>query len=101
MKTNVFDQFVRRAVAVSRRGSFRVLGGATLASALAAPGPTGAAKAAKNAKQRCRRQEGACEAAVRTYCEGLQNCLDGFLPCCRFLATCQAGAYVECVFGPL
>ncbi len=92
------SQTANRPIDAVTRRSLRALGGAALLGALARPPMARAGKAGKKARARCRRQEGACEAEVRTHCGELQGCLEGFLPCCRFLATCQAGAYVRCTF---
>jgi hypothetical protein len=56
-----------------------------------------AGKAGKEAKKICKRQRGPCEAGVRAFCGELSPCLEGILPCCQVLATCQTTAAVECL----
>jgi hypothetical protein len=88
---------LRHELTASRRSLFGgALGAAAFAGVLAAPDTTRAAKAGKQAKKRCKRQQGACADAVRAFCLDDETCLTALLPCCALLARCNAGAATEC-----
>jgi hypothetical protein len=104
-----FDTFSRRAAGISRRGSLMTLGGAGLA-AMAGPASAEAGKSDKKAnrkarkkgKKKCKKQDGQCIGVWEGLCAAEADpelCQDTFLPCCAFLASCQATAYFACVFA--
>ena len=106
MKTSAFDTFARHAASVvSRRGSLRLLGGAALAGALAAPELAGAGKGkSKKSPKQCKRQGGQCRAYVAETCAQLedpQECLEVYTPCCEHFERCNAGAGLRCFSGPV
>lgn len=108
MTEQAFDTFSRRAAGISRRGSLMTLSGAGLA---ALAGPAMAAgksdkkanrKARKKGEKKCKKQDGQCTAVWEGLCaedEDPDRCQNTFLPCCAFLAQCQATAYFACVFA--
>jgi hypothetical protein len=96
---NAFDAVTRRAAAVSRRRSLRLLGGAGLVSALAAPAAASAAKARKKARNICQKQRKQCRAGFERHCEGLPSCLERSLPCCEHFAQCRVEAGVLCLMN--
>jgi hypothetical protein len=103
MDGNTFDHLARHAAgAVSRRGSLRLLGGAGLAGAFAAPEIANAGKSRKKARKQCKQQKAQCLAAFREFCEPKaepQSCEEGFFPCCEHFARCNAGAGIECIIA--
>lgn len=104
MNTSRFDAWTRHADAVSRRGSFRVLGGAAVASALAAPTAANAGKGGEKARKRCQKQRGQCLAFVTEACKSetdSQACEALYIPCCGRFAQCDAGKGLECFFRPI
>jgi hypothetical protein len=102
MNGNAFDAFTRQAAdAISRRTSLLAIGGATL-TAVAAP----SIARAKKKKNKCRKQKGKCEEAVRELCENQncqkteEQCLSILLPCCEFFSNCNAKQGVTCLVDP-
>ncbi|MGH2617502.1 MAG: hypothetical protein ACRDJC_19885 [Thermomicrobiales bacterium] len=105
MREHVFDEVARgTADALTRRRSLMTLGGAVLATAMAAPRPVQAGKNSKKAKKKCKRQEGQCVAFFENLCEQ-DECspeeLEAALACCSLLRTCKAGEYLECLFDAI
>lgn len=101
MMTRFADALQRPAAAVSRRGSLRVLGGAALTSAFAAPTVAVAGKAGKKARKRCKRQRGQCLASIEKFCQPKADpnaCESLFTPCCEHFAACSAAKGIECLF---
>jgi hypothetical protein len=97
MNDNIFDNFSRHAAAaVSRRRSLRLLGGAGLASAFAAPAVARTGKAGKKRKYRCKQLGERCRSAVAEGCNS-QGCLDAVLPCCEHFARCRVSAGAVCI----
>jgi hypothetical protein len=96
-----FDAWTRIA---SRRGSLLALGGVGLASALSGPfgavaKPKAGKLARKKVKAKCKAQVGQCETVLNIACADdidPDAYREAFLPCCDFLATCNAGAMLEC-----
>src|SRR5688500_12114992 len=86
----------RAAAAVTRRLTFLTLGGAALTAAVAAPATAEAGKAARKARKRCKRQKGQCRTSVEEFCGTNATCLANLLTCCEPLATCNAGASIDC-----
>jgi hypothetical protein len=104
VNTKAFDILTRRAGAVSRRGSLRLLGGAALAGVLAAPAAVSARKGGKNGQKRCKRQRGQCLAFVDEFCQPKADpsaCKAQFSPCCEPFARCKAGQGIECLVEKL
>ncbi len=104
MNIKTFDAKVRQAGALSRRGSFRAVGGAALIAGLAAPATTRADKTSKNGRKRCQRQRGQCRAVLETFCEPKadpETCAEGVFPCCEHFARCDAGAGIACLFDAI
>jgi hypothetical protein len=109
VKNSALDTITRHAAGVvSRRGSVRLLSGAALAGALAAPELAGAGKAGKKAKKqaakRCKQQGGPCRAFIAEGCaltEDPRACEEAFFPCCAHLERCDAGAGLTCIAGPV
>jgi hypothetical protein len=103
MSTRAFEAFTRHAAAaVSRRTSLTALGATAVVAALAAPRSAPAkAKAGKKAKKRCQKQVGACRAALVDVCDGSAYCEEVLLPCCPKLKTCNAPAFIDCVWTAL
>lgn len=59
-------------------------------------------RAKKKGKKKCRKQDAQCEAVFRELCapeEDPASCENTFIPCCAFLGTCQATAFLECTFA--
>lgn len=101
------DVSTSAAAVLSRRGSLLTLGGAVLASAAAGTKPVRAGKVAKKARKRsskkCRRQIDQCRNVILDFCAGddaecEEDTLNDILACCSQLATCQAGAALDCFF---
>jgi hypothetical protein len=102
MNTTMFDTLARQTAAVSRRGSFRVLGGAALAAGLAGQEAARAGKAGKKARQRCKKQRGECLNTIKAFCALMaepSSCEAGFSSCCEHFARCKAGQGIECLFS--
>jgi hypothetical protein len=79
------------------------LGGLALA-AVTRPAPARAGNASRKVKKTCRRQIGACESAVQTFCDGptveedeREACLTLFPPCCALFDGCDAAAAYACL----
>jgi hypothetical protein len=53
----------------------------------------------KKARQKCRRQVASCEGFIRSQCDGDQTCIEGKVPCCALLNTCDFFAFSFCVSG--
>lgn len=104
---STFDTITRHAAGVvSRRGSLRLLGGAALAGALAAPELTsaGKGKVKKQANKQCKKQGGQCRAFVLETCaqvEDRQACEEAYAPCCKHFERCDAGAGLRCFSEPI
>jgi hypothetical protein len=108
MREHVFDEFTRGAAeSLTRRHSLVTLGGAVLATAIAAPRQAQAGKNGKKAKKRgkkkCKRQVEACRQVFIDFCEtNPDECEEGELeevfPCCALLKDCKAGESVGCFF---
>jgi hypothetical protein len=104
MLTNAFDRITRTA---SRRDSMLALGGAGLAATLsgafgatAKPKPGKLAK--KKVKAKCKSQVGQCTLTLNLVCNAGNDpevCKEAFLPCCDFLAACNAGEMLQCIFS--
>jgi hypothetical protein len=101
MNRTEFDAFTKTA---SRRGSLLALGGAGLAAladsfgASAKPKPGKLAR--KKVKEKCKAQVGQCGIFVALNCATNADpaaCKAGLLPCCDFLASCNAGRMFECL----
>jgi hypothetical protein len=105
MDVKTFDAALRRAGALSRRGSLRTLGGAALIAGLAAPAAARAGKPGKNGRKRCQRQRGQCLAWNTSFCEaipgGLEACIAALRPCCEPFARCNAGEGIACLVEKL
>jgi hypothetical protein len=100
VKDRNFDVLSRRAAeAVSRRGSFRVLGGAALASVLARPGGTRAGKATKKARKKCKQQKVGCEEYVVAAYSNCETCRNALFPCCALLGQCQGREATKCLLS--
>jgi hypothetical protein len=97
MHDRAFDTVTRRATTLSRRRWLRVLGGAGLASALAAPAATSARKVRKKVRNTCQQHAAQCRAGVEDSCTGNAACLEGHLPCCEHFAQCRADVGVVCL----
>jgi hypothetical protein len=102
MNNSTFSAVMRRAgCAVSRRGSFRLLGRAGLAGAVAAASHA-AGKAGKNRKKgatRCRQLGEQCRRGVVEICQGRLDpvaCQEFHAPCCEHFARCRVSAGVVC-----
>jgi hypothetical protein len=98
MDSKKVEAMARQVAVVTRRGTFRALGGAALTAGLAAPA---VARAGKNGQKRCRRQRGQCRAFVEEFCEPKGDpatCEEGGNPCCEHFARCNAGAGIACLF---
>jgi hypothetical protein len=93
-----FDAFTRHAAdAVSRRNSLLALGGMALAAGIAEPAI--AKKKSKNqAKKKCRRQVPRCKSYFAGFCLGDPDCEAELFPCCEFLAKCDPGSMLDCLF---
>jgi hypothetical protein len=108
MHKHVFDQFTRNATdALTRRRSLVTLGGAVLATSIAAPPRAHAGKnskkAKKQAKKKCKRQVEACRNVFIDACATNPDaCEEGDLeevfPYCELLKDCKAGESVACFF---
>ena len=99
-----FTATTRQVAAVSRRTSLRLLGGAALTGAVAAPATAIAKNAGTKTQQRCKRQRGQCLAFAAEFCQpkGDPNaCEAQFGPCCEPFARCNAGQGIECLFDAL
>jgi hypothetical protein len=104
VNTSRFDALTRHAAVVSRRGSFRVLGGAAVAGALAAPATVTAGKGGEKVRKRCQKQRGQCLSYVAEACNSETNsqaCEALYTPCCGHFAQCDAGKGLECFFRPI
>jgi hypothetical protein len=102
MNARTFEAMARHAASLSRRGSLRVLGGAALTGAIAAPTAAVAGKAGNKAQKRCKRQLGQCLASVEAFCEPQQlpAVCEAFLnPCCEHFSRCEAGQGIACLFA--
>jgi hypothetical protein len=109
MSERVLAVFRRRADGLSRRGSLATLGGLGLATltghAMARAGKSNKKanrRAKKEGKKKCRKQDDQCIDVWEGLCAADPDpelCQDTFLPCCPFLAQCQATAYFACVFA--
>ena len=99
MTDSLTERFTHYAVAMSRRRSLRLLGGAGLAATLAAPAATNARKGGKNARDRCRKYGAQCRAAIAEICAPLPDpaCEAVFDVCCEHFARCRMSAGVQCV----
>lgn len=97
-ENDVYEITRRAAAAVTRRHSFLLMGGVAAAAATAPAAEAG--EAGKKARKRCKRQRGACRASVEEFCGGTPACLDHLLPCCEFLATCNARESTACLIRP-
>jgi hypothetical protein len=98
--SHIVGAMTRQAVAISRRASLRLLGGAAAGGALAAPAAARARKGAKQAKKRCEQQEAQCSAAVTAYCGKLIEpaaCESVYLPCCPRFTECNVEAGIACI----
>lgn len=95
---SVYEITRRAAAAVTRRHSFLMMGGVAATATTAMTAETG--EAGKKARQRCKRQRGACRASVEEFCVGTPTCLEHLLPCCDPLATCNARESTECLIRP-
>lgn len=98
-----FDTYTRTA---SRRGSLLALSGVGLAALTGAIGAAAKPKpgklARKKVKEKCKEQVSQCTLAFGVACAANDDpdaCRAAFLPCCDFLATCNAGAMLECQFA--
>lgn len=101
MELTTIAAVARQAGMVTRRGSIRALGGATLAASLTAPTATHAGKAGKQRQRRCKRQRGQCLAFLEAFCEPKVDppaCVAAGFPCCEPFARCNAEAGIECLF---
>jgi hypothetical protein len=96
MNDATFVSRLQRVAMVSRRGSLRVLGGAALAGAIAAPAATEAGKSGTKARKLCQRQKSGCEEVVRAQCGDNATCVNATLPCCALLAECKGREATEC-----
>jgi hypothetical protein len=101
MNRTEFDAITKSA---SRRGSLLALGGAGLATLIGASGSTAKPKPGKRArkkvKDKCKAQVGQCDLFVGLTCAKNSDpaaCKAGLLPCCDFLASCNAGRMMECL----
>jgi hypothetical protein len=101
MIAHTIDDLARGAgPGLNRRFSLAALGAVARAIAKR-PASTDAANANKkerrNARKRCQRQRGPCEAVVREIlCGGDEECLAELLPCCGLLARCSFAAFITC-----
>jgi CelD/BcsL family acetyltransferase involved in cellulose biosynthesis len=104
LRANTIDALARSAEpAPDRRAALKTAGAATIGAILAAPAAAGARrndgkKGHKKARKRCKRQVRQCRAFVLAECADDQECQATFLRCCGFLATCNAGATLRCLF---
>lgn len=97
MKDRAFDALARHAgTSQGRRTSLKVLGAATLATALAPALAAEAGKAGKKAKKKCKKQVGQCKSKVEEFCNEDAECLSALLPCCDPYKKCKAGEGTEC-----
>jgi hypothetical protein len=103
MDTRNFDALTRTA---SRRGSLLALGGAGLAALTGSLGAAAKTKpgklARKKVKEKCKAQVSQCTLVLGVACavnDDPDACRAAFLPCCDFLATCNAGAMLDCQFA--
>ena len=97
MNGRAFDALARRAASPQgRRSSLKVLGAATLATALAPALTAEAGKAGKKAKKKCKKQVGQCKSKVEEFCNEDESCLNALLPCCEPYKQCKAGEGTEC-----
>jgi hypothetical protein len=97
MNTTAFDTLARQASATrNRRASLKVLGGAAVVAALAAPRAASAGKAGKKAKKLCKKQVSACKKEFEKACEGAEVCLS-LGDCCDFLKNCDSARQVKCM----
>jgi hypothetical protein len=88
--------------ALTRRASLKALGTTAVVAALAAPRSAQAKpKPGKKAKKRCQKQVGACRVALVDVCDGSDYCEQVLLPCCPKLKTCNAPAFIQCVWSAL
>jgi len=101
MNTTAIKAVMRHAAdAMSRRGSFRVLGAAALAGALAAPQVASAGKAGKKVQKRCRKQRDQCVSAVVAFCASFVDppeCEEIYGSCCEHFARCNPRAGFGCL----
>jgi hypothetical protein len=92
------------AAAVSRRRSLLTLGGAALASGLTTPrGGEAKKSAAKKARKKCKRQSEQCRTFYQELCEENdcdEEAVEEILQCCAGFKTCNAGAFLDCLFAP-
>jgi hypothetical protein len=102
MNSNAFDAITRHAGVHSRRGSLRALGGAALATTLAAPANARARKGGKkkNANKQCKKQKAQCVAVVTAFCAKTGDpalCESVYLPCCKHFTGCSVEAGITCI----
>jgi hypothetical protein len=98
----------RPFASLTRRRSLAAFGGAALAAAVSQAQIAQAGKAGKTAKKRvkrtCQRQDGQCAAFFEDLCE-VDECepeaIDAALACCAILRSCDAGAFMACMFEVL
>ncbi len=103
MTSHAFDALHRT---LPDRRTLLTLGGAGLAAVLsgafdATAKPKSGKRAKKKAKAKCKAQVGQCTLATTLICNDgndPQVCKEKFLPCCDHLATCSAGAFLQCIF---
>lgn len=93
MEDRVFDLFARPA-ADSRRTSLLARGGAGLA-AVAAPAVAVAKKVGNTIGELGERQRERCRASFVERCQGSDDCLEAWLPCCEPFADCYGTAGIE------
>ncbi len=95
------DTLIRHAAkAMSRRGSFRVLGGAAVTGTLAAPAVARAGKAGKKGQSRCKRLRDHCVAAVVEFCAPVVEpplCEGIYGSCCEHFARRNPRAGFDCL----
>lgn len=97
MDSRAFDTVARSAAELAPRRSLLLLGGASLAAALAGSRVANAARS--KAKKKCGKQKKQCRQFVQNFCAGgtdEQGCLDLVLPCCQ---SCKVKAGVLCVLN--
>ena len=90
---------------VQQRRALLAFGGAGLAVALGNMlGAEAKTKSGKRGKKRCKNpcqaQVSECTLVANLACNAANNpdsCKEQFLPCCDLLATCQAGAMLQCI----
>jgi hypothetical protein len=95
LNEQTFDTLSRRAdLGLSRRMSLVALGAAALIGLT--PARADAGKAGKKARKKCKSQVAACATGIAQVCTGSPECAN-LIPCCDFLGTCDAGAFIQCI----